>query len=58
MLLQLAGSPGQSCGLGATTDFLNWLELGPVVAGTNGLFQFTDTNAPLYPSRFYRWHSP
>jgi hypothetical protein len=58
MLLQLPGAPGQSCGLGATTDLLNWLELGPVVAGTNGLFQFTDTNAPLYPSRFYHWHSP
>jgi hypothetical protein len=58
MLLQLPGVPGQSSGLGATTDLVNWLELGPVVAGTNGLFQFTDTNAPLYPSRFYHWHSP
>ncbi|HXP61978.1 MAG TPA: SBBP repeat-containing protein [Dongiaceae bacterium] len=56
MLLQLPGLPGGSAGLAATTNFLNWTELGPVVANTNGLFQFTDTNAALYPHRFYRWH--
>jgi len=56
ILLQLPGLPGSSGGLGATTNFINWSELGPVVAGTNGLFQFTDTNATLYPYRFYRWH--
>jgi hypothetical protein len=58
MLLQLPGLPGSSAGLGATTNLVNWTELGPVVANTNGLFQFMDTNAPLYPWRFYRWHSP
>jgi len=58
MLLQVPGLPGSSAGLGATTDFTNWTELGPVVAGTNGLFQFMDTNAPLFPLRFYRWHGP
>jgi len=56
MLLQLPGLPGSSAGLAATTNFLNWTELGPVVANTNGLFQFTDTNATLCPYRFYRWH--
>jgi hypothetical protein len=58
MLLELPGLPGSSAGLAATTNLVNWTELGPVVAGTNGLFQFMDTNAPLYPWRFYRWHSP
>ncbi len=58
MLLQLPGLPGSSLGLGATTNFTNWTELGPVVAGTNGLYQLIDTNAPLYPWRFYRWHAP
>jgi hypothetical protein len=58
MLLQLPGLPGSSLGLGATTNFINWTELGPVVAGTNGLYQLIDTNAPLYPRRFYRWHNP
>jgi hypothetical protein len=56
MLLQLPGVPGSSAGLGATTNLVNWTELGPVVANTNGLFQFADTNAPLFPWRFYRWH--
>jgi len=56
MLLQLPGLPGSSAGLAATTNFASWAELGPVVADTNGLFQFTDTNATLYPHRFYRWH--
>ncbi|HXP58848.1 MAG TPA: SBBP repeat-containing protein [Dongiaceae bacterium] len=56
MLLQLPGLPGSSAGLAATTNLMNWIELGPVVANTNGLFQFTDTNATLYPHRFYRWH--
>jgi len=56
MLLQLPGLPGSSAGLAATTNFVNWAELGPLVASTNGLFQFTDTNATLYPHRFYRWH--
>ena len=58
MLLQLPGVPGQTSSLGATTNFTNWLDLGPVVADTNGLFQFTDTNAPLFPFRFYRWTGP
>ncbi|HXP62335.1 MAG TPA: hypothetical protein VN829_17695 [Dongiaceae bacterium] len=56
MLLQLPGLPGSSAGLAATTNFINWTELGPVVANTNGLFKFTDTNTALYPCRFYRWH--
>ena len=56
MLLQLPGLPGSSAGLAATANFVNWTELGPVAAGTNGLFQFTDTNATLFPRRFYRWH--
>ena len=62
MLLQLPGLPGSTGGLAATANFTNWItnwtELGPVVANTNGLFQFLDTNAPLTPLRFYRWHSP
>jgi hypothetical protein len=56
VLLQLPGLPGSSAGLGATTNFIDWTELGPVVAGTNGLYQLIDTNALLFPRRFYRWH--
>jgi hypothetical protein len=49
-------NPGQSYKYQATTNFLNWTDLNSVMADTNGLFQFLDTNAPLFPYRFYRWY--
>lgn len=52
------GAPGSNYTFQAATDLLHWADLGCVPAGTNGLFQFTDTNAPLFPHRFYRWHTP
>ncbi len=56
--LQFYGTPGQSYNFQATTNFLNWTNLGSSLADTNGLFQFLDTNAPLFPLRFYRWYYP
>ena len=56
--LQFFGSPGQSYNFKATTDFLSWTNLGSSSADTNGIFQFLDTNAPLFPYRFYRWYYP
>jgi len=53
VILQAQGSPGESFDIEASTDLLNWLDLGSVLADTNGLMQFDDTNAPAYPSRFY-----
>jgi len=35
-----------------------WSNLGLTIANSNGLFTFTDTNAPLFPMRFYRALSP
>jgi autotransporter-associated beta strand protein len=35
-----------------------WSNLGQATANSNGLFTFTDTNAPLFPTRFYRALSP
>jgi len=55
--LQFFGNPNQSYNFQATTDFLSWTNLGSSLADTNGVFQFLDTNAPLFPYRFYR-HSP
>jgi len=52
-LLQAQGSPGESFDIQATADLLNWLDLGTVLADTNGLMQFADTNASNFPSRFY-----
>ncbi len=44
VILQAQGSPGESFDIEASTDLLNWLDLGSVLA---------DTNAPAYPARFY-----
>jgi len=54
--LQFFGNPGQSYNFQAATDFLNWTNLGSSLADTNGIFEFLDTNAPLFPYRFYRWY--
>jgi hypothetical protein len=35
-----------------------WQFIGGNTADGAGLFQFTDTNAPLFPMRFYRALSP
>jgi hypothetical protein len=53
ILLETQGSPGESFDIEASIDLLNWLDLGTVLADTNGLMQFDDTNAPNFPSRFY-----
>jgi hypothetical protein len=53
VILQAQGSPGESFDVQASQDLLNWLDLGSVLADTNGLMQFDDTNAPIFPARFY-----
>jgi hypothetical protein len=35
-----------------------WSNLGTALATNGGVFSFTDTNAPLFPIRFYRALSP
>src|SRR5208283_308245 len=52
-LLQAVGAAGESSDFQASTDLLNWQDLGTTNADTNGLVQFLDTNAPLFPYRFY-----
>jgi fibronectin-binding autotransporter adhesin len=37
---------------------IQWTNVGSVVPGSNGIVSFTDTNAPLFPMRFYRMLSP
>jgi hypothetical protein len=53
VLLQTQGFPGERFDIQASADLLNWLDLGIVVADTNGLMQFDDTGATNYPARFY-----
>jgi hypothetical protein len=52
-ILQASGSPGESFDVQASTNLQTWEDLGDIVADTNGLVQFDDTNAPLFPYRFY-----
>lgn len=59
--LQGLGSSNLNYTIQATTNLspvIVWTNLGPVTANSNGVFSFTDTNAPLYPMRFYRAFSP
>jgi hypothetical protein len=53
VLLEVQGSPGESFDIQASADLRTWLDLGTVLADTNGLMQFDDTNAPNFPARFY-----
>ena len=51
--MQAQGSPGESFDVQASTNLQTWLDLGSGAANSNGLFQFTDTNASNYNARFY-----
>ena len=42
----------------ASTNLSDWATIGSVGADNTGLFSFTDTNAPLFNTRFYRVCSP
>ena len=53
----MAGIPNLVYQIQASTNLVDWVAIGQTTAGTNGLFQFVDTNKNLYPSRFYRSHA-
>jgi hypothetical protein len=53
VLLRAQGSPGESFDLQGSTDLMNWLDLGSILADSNGVAQFADTNASNYNQRFY-----
>jgi hypothetical protein len=50
----LLGAPGQIYQFEASTNLIDWVELGRTTAGANGLFEFTDHDKNLYPYRYYR----
>jgi autotransporter-associated beta strand protein len=58
--LSFAGIPGFSYSVQATTNLVvgPWQTIGSGAAATNGVWQFTDTNAASYPSRYYRTSYP
>jgi len=61
--LQLTGlgESNVTYGIEATTNLsvpIFWQRIGSNTANSAGVFQFTDTNAPSFPMRFYRALSP
>jgi sugar lactone lactonase YvrE len=59
--LNLLTAPNLSSEVLAVTNLappVAWQALGSNVPGTNGFWQFTDTNAGQYPVRFYRASTP
>ena len=52
-ILDAYGSPGESFDIQASTNLQTWQDLGDVIADTNGVVQFVDTNASSFPARFY-----
>jgi hypothetical protein len=56
----LAGIPGYTYWVEATTNLTSpvWEVVSTNVAGTNGLWQYTDFNATNYSTRFYRTYKP
>jgi hypothetical protein len=58
--LNFMGMPGSNYWVEAATNLtppVNWIPLSTNVAGTNGLWQFTDTQATNILQRFYRTES-
>jgi len=59
--LNLLTQPNESSEVWAATNLvppINWQSLATNIPGTNGLWQFTDANASLYPVRYYRASTP
>jgi len=57
---QLLSSSNIAFGIQASTNLTNWGLIGSGTTDMNGMLLFLDTNAPLFPTRFYRalWPSP
>jgi hypothetical protein len=53
MQLVLRGQVGGNYIIEASTDLVHWTPLANAI-NTNGTLQFSDTNAPNFPMRFYR----
>ncbi len=49
---------GQAYTIQASTNLLNWETVGVVIENLNGWFEFEDSSAPTYQSRFYRIAPP
>jgi autotransporter-associated beta strand protein len=60
-LVATGGLSGFSYTVEAATNLnpiIQWFKVGSAFANSGGQFLFTDTNAPLFPMRYYRAQSP
>jgi len=48
------GIPSNTYTIQATTNFITWTNIGPVIGNSNGIFSFIDSNAAQFKYRFYR----
>ena len=53
VILHAYGSPGETFDVQASTNLQTWQDLGATIADTNGIVSYDDTNASLFPTRFY-----
>ena len=58
VLLQFPGTPGVTYRIQASTNLVNWQDIGTSLANTNCIYTFTDTNTASHPHRFYRTVTP
>ncbi len=58
--LEFASDTNAGFGILASTNLTDWLSIGWGFTDTNGLLFFEDTNAVIFPRRFYRatWPLP
>ncbi len=52
--LTMAGRPGSNYQIQASTNLVDWVNLGAVTADAEGIIQILDTAAKDHPQRFYR----
>jgi hypothetical protein len=57
-LLRCSGSAGFGYVMETSTNLVDWLALTNLVAESDGLFEFLDTTATNFPTRFYRLRVP
>jgi plastocyanin len=53
-LITGVGSPSSVITLSASTNFMQWTNIGTATSDLSGNFQFMDSNAVLFKARFYR----
>ena len=53
-MLSLTAQAGSVYTLQASADLVNWVNIGRVLAGSDGMVRVEDAAAANYPNRYYR----